>query len=508
MTKRPVLLCVLDGWGYREETQHNAIAQANTPNWDKFWDNCPHALLKTSGLDVGLPDGQMGNSEVGHMNLGAGRIVFQDLPRINKAITDGSLATNPALQDLITNLKKSDGACHLMGLLSPGGVHAHMDHLVALCKILNDQNIKTWLHIFLDGRDTPPQSAKEYVKTFTQNIATFSHVKIATMAGRYYAMDRDQRWDRIEKSYQTMMYATGTKQTNPLDIIQQSYDQNITDEFMVPVVMDGYDGMKDGDGLLMGNFRSDRVRQILTTFVDPVFKEFETKKINWATCVGMTSYSSSLDPFFQNLFPPEELHQTLGEILSTQNKKQLRIAETEKYAHVTFFFNGGRETVFDGEDRILVPSPKVATYDLQPEMAAPEVTDKLVEAIASEKYDAIILNYANTDMVGHSGDINAAIKAVEAVDQCLGRLAKALEKVGGCMAITADHGNAELMHDEQNNDHHTAHTLCDVPLVLVHAPHSVKGLRDGKLADVAPTLLDLLQLDIPAVMTGQSLLVT
>jgi 2,3-bisphosphoglycerate-independent phosphoglycerate mutase len=496
---RPVVLCVLDGWGHRVECDENAICQARTPTWDRLMRQYPHALLEASELFVGLPKGQMGNSEVGHMNLGAGRIVMQDLPRIDQAVADGSLAKNERLRDFIGKLKASGGTAHVMGLISPGGVHSHQDHVAALVRILEDAGIKVAVHAFLDGRDTPPQSALEYVERFgTKDIATIS--------GRYYAMDRDKRWDRVEKAYRALMMAEGERAPDPLEAIRQSYARGQNDEFVLPTIIGGYTGMKDGDGLLIANFRADRVREIGAALLDPDFKGFaRTKTARFAAAAGMTEYSADLNRFLTTLFPPERLEETFGEVVSKAGLRQLRIAETEKYAHVTFFFNGGREIEFPGEDRILVPSPKVATYDLKPEMSAFEVTDKLVAAIDAGTYDVIVLNFANTDMVGHSGDLGAATKAVEAVDTCLGRLAEAIERVGGTLLITADHGNAEQMRDPVTGQPHTAHTLNPVPLLLVNPPSGIERIENGRLADVAPTLLALLALEQPHAMTGRPL---
>jgi len=503
---RPVVLCILDGWGERAERADNAILQANTPNWDRFMKGSPHAHLQASELFVGLPQGQMGNSEVGHMNLGAGRVVLQDLPRIDQAIADGSLAKSPALTGFIAALKQSGGAAHLMGLLSPGGVHSHQDQLAALARLLDSAGIPVKVHAFLDGRDTPPKSAAEYLAKFAADTAGLQRVAVATVCGRYYAMDRDKRWDRLEKAYCALVDAQGDKAGDPQAAVQQAYAAGKTDEFVPPTAIGDYAGMRDGDGVLCGNFRADRVREILAALLDPAFSGFERGRVvRFAAALGLTEYSTELNRFVQTIFPPEDLTDTFGEVVSRAGLTQLRIAETEKYAHVTFFFNGGRETEFPGESRILVPSPKVATYDLKPEMSAPEMTDQLVAAIAAGRFDVIIVNYANTDMVGHSGDIGAAIKAVEAVDGCLGRLADAVTRAGGTLLITADHGNAEMMRDPATGQPHTAHTLNPVPLLLVNPPAAVAGLRDGRLADIAPTLLALLGLRQPAAMTGRPL---
>jgi 2,3-bisphosphoglycerate-independent phosphoglycerate mutase len=429
------------------------------------------------------------------------------MPRIDKAIEDGSLARNPILTGLIATLKKNGGACHLIGLASPGGVHAHQDHLVALANIIAGAGVTVWIHAFLDGRDTPPRSAHDYLGQIAAGLKQDLPIRFATIGGRYYAMDRDKRWDRVEKAYDCLVDAQGGKAGTPREAVDQSYAADKDDEFVVPTALDGYAGMKDGDGILMFNYRSDRAREILTALLDPMFDGFRRGRlVRFADAVGMVEYSAALNEFLKTLFPPVVIKMGLGETIARAGLKQLRIAETEKYAHVTFFFNGGEERQFDGEDRILVPSPKVATYDLKPEMSAPEVTDKLVEAIGSGKYDLIVVNFANTDMVGHSGILPAAIKAVEAVDASLGRLMAAVKKVGGVILITADHGNAEQMYDEETHQKHTQHTLNRVPAILFNAPANVRSLEDGKLADVAPTLLALMQVPQPAEMTGHSLL--
>jgi 2,3-bisphosphoglycerate-independent phosphoglycerate mutase len=506
---RPVVLCILDGWGHSDRRDFNAIAQARTPTWDGFMRECPHALIDASELHVGLPSGQMGNSEVGHMNLGAGRVVMQDLPRIDDAVRSNEIAANPRLQDFIARLKQSGGTCHLMGLMSPGGVHSHQDHMAALARIVAGAGVPVAIHAFLDGRDTPPSSARGFVAEFAQAIAGLPATRIATVSGRYYAMDRDKRWERLALAYDALVDAAGPREPSADAAITAAYARGETDEFVKPIIVGDYAGMRDGDGILMANFRADRVRQTLAALLDPAFDGFARKRVvTFAVAAGMTEYSTALNPFLLTLFPPEQLSDTLGEVAARAGLKQLRIAETEKYAHVTFFFNGGEERLFPGEERILVPSPKVATYDLQPEMSAPEVTDKLVAAIDSGKFDLVVVNFANTDMVGHSGNIDAAIKAVEAVDSCLARLRDAVVRAGGAMIITADHGNAELMRDPSTGESHTAHTLNRVPVVLVNGPANVRSLADGQLADIAPTILSLLRLPQPAVMTGRSLLAT
>ncbi|TWA69463.1 phosphoglycerate mutase [Azospirillum baldaniorum] len=504
---RPVVLCILDGWGYREEREDNAIAQGNTPNWDRLWSSEPRAFLEASEEEVGLPKGQMGNSEVGHMNLGAGRVVRQDLVMIDHAIVEGELERNAALNDLAKTLLALGGRCHILGLLSPGGVHSHQDHIAALAGVLAHEGVPVEIHAFTDGRDVPPQSAKDQMAEFMADVHALPGVNVATVSGRYYAMDRDKRWDRVAKAYATLVSAQGETAADPIQAIEQSYAAGTHDEFILPTVIDGYAGMKDGDAILMANFRADRAREILAAFVDPAFDGFERASVpKLAAAVGMVEYSSTLAKLMTTIFPPKSLTKVLGEVVSEAGLTQLRIAETEKYPHVTFFFNGGEERVYPGEDRILVPSPKVATYDLQPEMSAAEVTDKVVAAVDSGKYDLVVINYANPDMVGHSGILSAAIKAVEAVDVSLGRLEAAVRAQGGVMLVTADHGNCELMKDPQTNGPHTAHTLDKVPLVLVNGPAGVSAIRSGRLADIAPTLLDLMKLPQPAEMTGKSLI--
>jgi 2,3-bisphosphoglycerate-independent phosphoglycerate mutase len=447
----------------------------------------------------------MGNSEVGHMNLGAGRVVMQDLPRIDQAMHDGSLAGNPALGKFINTVKAKGGAAHLLGLVSPGGVHSHQDHIATLAKTIADAGVPVWIHAFLDGRDTPPKSAEGFVAKLLADVQGHD-VRIGTIGGRYYGMDRDKRWDRVEKAYDAMVDAAGPRAADAHAAIAAAYADNKNDEFVLPTVLDGYQGMRDGDGLLMANFRADRVRQILAALGDPAFSGFARKRVpHFADRLGMSEYSDALAPLYDTLFPPQSLTHIMGQLVSEAGMKQLRIAETEKYAHVTFFFNGGREDVFPGEDRILVQSPKVATYDLKPEMSAPEVTDKLVAAIQSGTYDFILVNFANGDMVGHTGILDAAIHAVEAIDASLGRLWAAVEKAGGALMVTADHGNVELMKDPVTHQPHTAHTTGPVPVVLAGAPKGAK-LENGRLCDVAPTLLTLLGLPQPAEMTGHSLL--
>ena len=502
---RPVVLCILDGWGYRADRENNAIAQAHTPVWDGFMARYPHSLLDASSADVGLPAGQMGNSEVGHMNLGAGRVVTQVMPRIDRAIADGALAADPTLADFTAKLRDSGGVCHLLGVISDGGVHSHLRQIAALARIVAGRGVAVAVHAFMDGRDVRPISAKDFLADLGAAIAGVPGIRIATITGRYYAMDRDNRWDRIAKAYDNLVCAEGEAAQDALAAIDAAYGRGETDEFMTPAVIGDYAGMASGDGLLVGNFRADRMRQILAALVDPQFDEFPRQaRIEWAAASGLVEYSSHLGGFLTTLFPTTELEGILGEVVADAGLKQLRIAETEKYAHVTFFLNGGRERLFPGEERILVPSPNIATYDLQPEMSAPEVTDRLVAAITGGEFGLLVVNYANGDMIGHTGNLAATISAVEALDSCLGRLAAATLAVGGTLLITADHGNAEKMHDHDSGQPHTAHTSNPVPLVVMG--NGAQGLRNGRLADVAPTVLDLMGLAQPNAMTGQSLL--
>ncbi len=503
---KPVVLCVLDGWGERPPAPDNAIALADTPNWDRFVAESPSAMLKTSGLAVGLPDGQMGNSEVGHMNLGAGRVVMQDLPRIDLAIANHVIDTLPALTDLIAKAKASGGICHILGLMSPGGVHSHQGHITGLARVVDKAGVPVRVHAFLDGRDTPPSSAGEYLETFETSVAACRDVRVATVSGRYFAMDRDKRWDRVKLAYDAVVQADGIAAPSAATAITDAYQAGETDEFVKPRVVGAYPGMKDGDVLIMANFRSDRAREILTAILDPAFAEFPRKTLALADAIGMVKYSDPLEAFMKDLFPQETRDNVLGAVVANAGLKQLRIAETEKYAHVTFFLNGGEEKIFPGEERIMVPSPKVATYDLKPEMSAYEVTDKLVAAVESGTFDLIVVNYANGDMVGHTGIIEAAVAAAEAVDACIGRLDAAVAKMGGAIFYTADHGNAEQMRDPITGNPHTAHTTGPVRAVLRHAPAWAKGFHGGALCDVAPTLLALMGLPQPVEMTGKCLI--
>jgi 2,3-bisphosphoglycerate-independent phosphoglycerate mutase len=495
------MLVILDGFGWREERADNAVAQAHTPTFDRLWAG-PHAFLRTSGRDVGLPGGQMGNSEVGHLNIGAGRVVAQELVRIGDAIADDSIAQAPALGELIAAAQASGGTCHLFGLVSDGGVHSHQDHALALARIVANAGVKVAAHIFTDGRDTGPQTGAAFVRDFVAGLP--EGATAATVSGRYFAMDRDKRWERVAKAYAVIADAEGPRADNAVAAIEAAYAAGQTDEFIPPVVLDGYAGMTDGDVLLCFNFRADRVREILAALIDPGFDGFPRVAKKFAAVVGMTQYSEALAARMGALFAPVQLHNIIGQVVADAGRTQLRMAETEKYPHVTYFLNGGEETPYKGEERIMVPSPKVATYDLQPEMSAVELTNKAVAAIDSGKFDLIVLNFANPDMVGHTGSLPAAITAVETVDAGLGRIVEAVERQGGVVLATADHGNCELMRDPETGGPHTAHTLNPVPVVLVGGPPGA-ALHDGILADLAPTLLALLGLPQPDAMTGRSL---
>ena len=510
----PVVLCILDGWGHRVETTDNAIAQADTPQWNQMLRDNPHSLIRTSGLDVGLPDGQMGNSEVGHMNLGGGRVVMQDLPRINQCIAENRLGEIAELSQLVAKLKASGGACHLLGLLSPGGIHSHQSHIAALAAEIARHGIPVKAHLILDGRDTPPKSALEYVEKFIGDSgadAENSMVKIATVSGRFFTMDRDKRWDRVAPAYDLLVDGNGEAAPDARSAIEAAYSRGETDEFVKPTAISGYDGMANGDGLLMANFRADRAREILDALCDPDFDGFPRPRIvSFSERCGMTEYSQNLNRFLTTLFPARQVHNTLGELAAESGLRQLRLAETEKYAHVTFFFNGGEEKQFTNEVRCLIPSPDVKTYDLQPEMSAQAVTDKLVAAISQtdDPFDLIIVNYANPDMVGHTGVMDAAIKAAETIDHCLRQVCAAIDNAGAILMVTADHGNLEMLYDAASGQPHTAHTTDLVPLVLYGDAVRELELADGRLADIAPSLLTFLGLAQPDEMTGQSLVTT
>ena len=501
--KKPLVLMILDGFGIAP-VEGNAIAAAKKPNLDKIFAENPHTQIGASGMDVGLPDGQMGNSEVGHTNIGAGRIVYQELTRITKSAQDGDMDKNPALVKAMENAKNNGKALHLMGLLSDGGVHSHNTHLYALLEMAKRMGLeKVFVHCFMDGRDVPPSSGKDYVAQLLEKLEEIGVGKVATVMGRYYAMDRDNRWERVEKAYAAMVYGEGEQADCPLCAMQNSYDQEVTDEFVIPTVCKGAEPISEGDSVIFYNFRPDRAREITRTLVDPDFTGFERKKGFFPlTYVCMTQYDATM-PNVNVAYKPESLDNTFGEYISNKGLTQLRIAETEKYAHVTFFFNGGVEKQYPGEDRILVKSPAVATYDLQPEMSAYEVTDKMVEAVKSGKYDALILNYANCDMVGHTGVFEAAVKAVEAVDTCVGRVVEAVKEMGGCVLLTADHGNADRMVDTDGSPF-TAHTTNPVPFCVINRPCQLR--EGGRLADIAPTMLKILELPQPAEMTGESII--
>jgi 2,3-bisphosphoglycerate-independent phosphoglycerate mutase len=506
----PMVLVILDGWGLRAEEEGNAIARARTPHMDHFWATCPHTTLGTSGEDVGLPDGQMGNSEVGHLNIGAGRIVYQELTRITRAIRDGSFFTNKALVAAVEHVQATGGALHLMGLLSDGGVHSHISHLFALLELARRHNLsKVYIHCFLDGRDVPPDNAGEYIQQLEEKCRELGTGIIATVMGRYYAMDRDRRWDRTRRAYEAMVLGKGLTASSAMEALEGSYRRGETDEFVQPTVITRAGApvalVESGDAVIFYNFRPDRARQITRAFVDEDFTGFERPanrpRVHF-TC--MTLYDKTINA--PVAFEPHHPANTLGEVISRLGLRQLRLAETEKYAHVTFFFNGGVETPYPGEDRLLIPSPKVATYDQKPEMSAPEVTEAFLEQLASGKYQVIIMNYANADMVGHTGDMDAAIKAIETVDRCVGKVVKAVQEKGGTVIITADHGNADEMLDP-NGHPHTAHTTSRAPFILIGADSGRIKLRpEGILADIAPTMLDLMGVPVPPEMTGTSLI--
>lgn len=507
-SRKPYVLIVLDGFGHSDNPESNAIMAARMPNWDRLLRENPHSLISGSGEDVGLPDGQMGNSEVGHMNLGAGRVVYQDFTRITKAIRDGDFFENTALTAVVDKAVVTGKAVHILGLLSPGGVHSHEDHLAAMVDLAAQRGAtKIYVHAFLDGRDTPPKSAQASLAAMEEKLRTLGRGRIASIIGRYYAMDRDNRWDRVEQAYRLLTEGVAVRRcASALEALQQSYADGVTDEFVKAslIVPDGEAAavIDDGDAVVFMNFRADRAREITRAFVDEVCTGFErNRRPRLAGFVMLTEYAASIRA--PVAYAPEKLQNTLGEYLASLGKTQLRIAETEKYAHVTFFFSGGREEPYAGENRILIPSPKVATYDLQPEMSAPEVTDALVGAIKSGEYDLLVCNYANGDMVGHTGVFEAAVQAVEALDVCIGRLYAAIREVGGEMLITADHGNVEQMQDPSTGQAHTAHTCERVPFVYVGRPAQIR--EGGILSDVAPTLLTLMDIPVPPQMTGQPL---
>jgi 2,3-bisphosphoglycerate-independent phosphoglycerate mutase len=508
MSKSPVALIILDGFGCREEKKGNAVAHAKKPNFDRYWDQYPHAQLQASGEAVGLPDGQMGNSEVGHMNIGGGRIVYQNLTRVNIAIREGEFEKNETFLGAIDHVKKNGTSLHLFGLLSDGGVHSHIEHMFALLQLAAKEGVeKVYIHAFLDGRDVGPQTAKTYIQETLDKMKEYGVGEFATISGRYYSMDRDKRWERVEKSYRSMVYGEGPSYTDPLELVEDSYQHGIHDEFVLPSVLTKEDGtpvatIQDNDAVIFYNFRPDRAVQISNTFTNKDFRSFDRgpKHPKDLYFVCLTFFNETVEGYVA--FKPSNLDNTLGEVLSQQGLKQLRIAETEKYPHVTYFMSGGREAKFPGEERILINSPKVATYDLQPEMSAYEVTDALLKEIQADHFDAIILNFANPDMVGHSGMLEPTIKAIETVDECLGKVVDLILEKGGSAIITADHGNSDEVITLEGNPM-TAHTTNPVP-VIVTKPGV--GLRDGILADLAPTMLELLSLDKPAEMTGKSII--
>ena len=508
--KKPMVLVILDGYGYREETQDNAILNAKRPVMDRLWKEYPHTLISASGLDVGLPDGQMGNSEVGHVNLGAGRIVYQDLTRLDKEIKDGDFFANEVLVGAVDKAVSLGKAVHIMGLMSPGGVHSHEEHILAMVELAAKRGAEAiYLHAFLDGRDTPPRSAESTLKRFTEKFAELGKGRIASIIGRYYAMDRDNRWDRVQLAYDLLTEAKGEYTAeNAVAGLEAAYARDENDEFVKPTVIkaagEADASMNDGDALIFMNFRADRARQITRTFVNADFDGFKRNKVvNFSNFVMLTEYAADIKAACA--YPPSSLANTFGEWLMKHDKTQLRISETEKYAHVTFFYNGGVEEPFKGEDRILINSPKVATYDLQPEMSSAELTEKLVGAINSGKYDAIICNYPNGDMVGHTGIYDAAVKAIETLDQCVGQVVEAVQNVGGQLLITADHGNAELMRDQVTGAAYTAHTNLPVPLIYVGKP--AKAVEGGKLSDIAATMLTMMDMEVPKEMTGKPLFI-
>ncbi|MEM7057026.1 MAG: 2,3-bisphosphoglycerate-independent phosphoglycerate mutase [Pseudomonadota bacterium] len=508
MPLKPVVLCILDGWGLSDDPAGNAPKLANTPNFDRIWADGPRSTLKASGEDVGLPPGQIGNSEVGHTNIGAGRVVWMDLPKINNAIENGTFFSNEALALAMAQLKVTGGTAHIMGLLSPGGVHSHQKHIAMLATAFSSAGIPVAIHAFMDGRDVAPDSGRAAMEEFLVDIKDMPNTRVATVCGRFYAMDRDKRWDRVEKAFRLIADGEGEAFADPLAAIDAAYAAEIYDEFIEPANIADFAGIMDGDGLISANFRADRMREILGALLDPSFRDFDVSdRPQIKARLGMVSYSDRIDPWMPVMFPPDEIINTLGEWMAANGKTQLRLAETEKYPHVTFFLNGGVEDPDRGEDRYMAPSPKVRTYDMQPEMSAAEVSDQLAAGIRAG-YDLIVVNFANPDMVGHTGDLDAAIAACEAVDTGLGHALAALDEVGGAMLVTADHGNCEVMIDPETGGPHTAHTTNLVPLVLVQSGDQALDcmLADGRLGDLAPTLLHLMDMDQPDEMTGRSLL--
>lgn len=495
---KKLILCILDGWGYRKAKEHNAIALSIKPNYEKLVKNYPMALLKASGTSVGLPKGQMGNSEVGHITIGAGRVILQDLPKIDTEIESGNLAKNNKVLSLIKELKNNNKTCHLIGLISDGGVHSHINHIINIATILKSQKIPVAIHGILDGRDVPPKSAIKYLKQLKKHS-----LKISTLSGRFYAMDRDKRWERTQKYFECIAYAKAPKFDDPEQFINNCYNNKIIDEFIEPHVEKNYQGISIKDAVIIANFRADRVRQISTALVLSKFPFFKRQPLSLSSCLSMTSYSEELLQHMNVIFPNQIPKNTLGEVIAKNNLTQLRIAETEKYAHVTYFFNGGRELSFLGEDRILIPSPKVTTYDQKPEMSAYELTDSLIKKMKEKKYDFICANFANPDMVGHSGNINATVEAIETVDKCLGKIMQAATQMNYEFLITADHGNAECLYDKQTKQPLTSHTLNPVPIIYFGSQKLT--LKNGELPDIAPTILHLMRIKKPKEMTGKNL---
>ena len=499
----PVVLCIMDGWGHRTDPAHNAVALANTPVFDRLWVSCPHSFLAASGADVGLPDGQVGNSEVGHMNIGAGRVVKQDLPRLNDATKDGSLTAHPALKRLAGSLTSTGGKVHVIGLVSPGGVHAHQDHMLAVINGLAKSRVPVIVHGFTDGRDVLPHDAGVSLPVFLSRLP--ENATLGSLTGRYFGMDRDRRWYRTQKAYDAIALGQAEFHADDgLQALQAGYHRGESDEFLKATIVGGYTGMRDGDGLVMMNFRADRARQLLDCFYRPEMTSCETQPITLGLAFGMTSYSADLDQFVTPLYPPVELADTLGDVVAAAGCSQLRLAETEKYPHVTFFFNGGDETTRDGEERVLVQSSNVPTYDQLPEMNASGVLAQALASLGTKSHDLLVINFANPDMVGHTGNLAAAIAAVETVDKCVGELVVAIKAANGQMLLTADHGNCEVMWDIEARSPHTAHTSNLVPLILVNGNDGVH-ITDGRLADLAPSLLAMMGIDQPARMTGKSL---
>ncbi len=509
MRKKPVVLCILDGWGIADNDEYSAIAKATVPNFKGCLAGYPHSQLQASGEFVGLPDGQMGNSEVGHTNIGAGRVVLQTLPMINRDVASNTVKDRPVIKDMVKKMKASGKAMHLIGLMSDGGVHSHINHIINLAKVFGDSGIKVYLHLLTDGRDVAQKSALTFIKKLYDELdKDYPNMFIATVGGRYYGMDRDKRWDRVEKAYNAIVLGECEERfKTAMECVEASYKKDITDEFIAPSAIRNYEGMEDGDGFLFCNFRADRARELTAALGDKNFTDFNRKKIIKFTVMGeLTEYSEDHAKYLETVYIPEEIKHSLGEIVAEAGLKQLRIAETEKYAHVTFFFNGGKETVFNGEERVLINSPKVATYDLQPEMSASGVKEGVLKAIDSNKFDLIVINFANPDMVGHTGIMEAAIKACEAVDKALGEILDAIKAKDGIIFITADHGNAEKMFDNTNGQPFTAHTTNPVPFIMVGNNLKNVKLMDGALCDIAPTILKVMELKQPKEMTGKSLI--